>query len=146
MSQVDDQTRIAIEWACTRVINLYMLRNDAGDWDGVAALFTQDGLLARPTLPDKPYVGRDTILAAFKARPAGTSRHAVTNIVVDVESETEASAFSVMLLFRGEAAEEGALPRRIPTDPVVGYFRDRLRKTDAGWQFVERRGGLDFAA
>ncbi len=147
MSDMDEQTRRAIEWDCARLINLYMRFNDAGDHDGVASLFTEDGVLARPTMPDKPIIGRDAILAGFRARPAGIRmRHAVTNIIVDVESETQARATSVMLLYRAQGpAGEGALPPRNPADPLVGYFNDRLRKTAEGWRFTERMGGLDFA-
>ncbi|MBT2186986.1 nuclear transport factor 2 family protein [Sphingobium nicotianae] len=146
MSMIDDQTRRAIEWDCATLINLYMLRNDAGDADGVAALFTEDGILARPTMPDQPIVGRDAILAGFRARPAGTkTRHVVSNIIVEVESETEARASSVMLLYRGQATGDGSLPAHHPADPLIGYFNDRLRKTAEGWRFAERRGGLDFA-
>jgi hypothetical protein len=143
---MDEQSRRAIEWDCTRLINLYMKVNDAGDWDAVAGLFTEDGLLARPTLPDKPYVGRQAILDGFRSRPAGiVTRHVVSNIVVDVENETEASAFCVMLLYRGKTTENGSLPSHDPADPLIGTFNDRLRKTADGWRFAERRGGLDFA-
>lgn len=143
---MDEQSRLAIEWACTRLINRYALLNDAGEWDAVAALYAEDGLMTRPSAPDQPIVGREAILAAFKGRPARASRHAVSNIVVDVESETQASAFSVILLFQGAAAPDGGLPVRDPKGPLVGWFRDRFIRTEAGWRFSERRGGLDFAA
>lgn len=143
-AEMDDTARRAIEWDCTRLINLYALRNDAGDWDAVAALYTVDGLLARPSAPDKPIVGRDAILAAFKARPARAGRHVCSNIVVEVESATQASAFSVILLFQGEASEDGGLPVRDAKGPLVGWFKDRLVKTAEGWRFAERHGGLDF--
>ncbi|HZV17752.1 MAG TPA: nuclear transport factor 2 family protein [Sphingobium sp.] len=141
---MDEATRRAIEWDCTRLINLYALRNDAGDWDAVAALYAEDGLLARPSAPDTPIVGREAILTAFKARPARAGRHVCSNIVVDVESATQASAFSVILLFQGEASNDGGLPVRDPKGPLVGWFKDRFVKTAEGWRFAERRGGLDF--
>lgn len=143
---IDEATRRAIEWDCTRLINLYALRNDAGDWDGVAALYAEDGLMTRPSAPDKPIVGREAILTAFKSRPARASRHVCSNIVVDVESETQASAFSVILLFQGQANAEGGLPVRDAKGPLVGWFKDRFVKTAEGWRFSERRGGLDFSA
>lgn len=136
-----------IEWACARLINLYALRNDAADWDGVAALYVEDGLMTRPSAPDKPVVGRETILAAFQARPPRASRHVVSNIVVDVESATQARAMSVMLLFQGQAADDpSALPTRNPNGPLIGWFKDRFIKTADGWRFAERHGGLDFAS
>ena len=146
MSGLDEPSRRAIEWDCARLINLYMQLNDAGDADGVAALFTKDGMLARPTMPDKPIIGRDAILAGFRARPAGgRTRHVVSNIIVEAESETEARASSVMLLFRGQLNKDGSLPAHHPADPLIGFFNDRLRKTAEGWRFAERIGGLDFA-
>ena len=68
----------------------------------MAALYAEDGLMTRPTAPDAPIVGREALLAAFLGRPARTSQHVVGNIVVDVESETAASAYSVILLFTGQ--------------------------------------------
>jgi len=35
---MDEATRRAIEWDCTKLINRYTLLNDAADWDAVAAL------------------------------------------------------------------------------------------------------------
>ena len=145
MSNVDETTRRAIEWDCTKLINRYTLLNDAADWDAVAALYTEDGQMARPSAPDKPIVGREAILATFKSRPARAARHVVSNIMVDVLSETAATAMSVIVLYQGIASESGGLPARDPSGPLIGTYTDRLRKTAQGWQFEERRGGLDFA-
>lgn len=142
---LDDATRRAIEWDCTKLINRYTLLNDAADWDAVAALYTQDGRMARPSAPDKPVVGREAILAAFRSRPARAARHVISNVVVDVESETEATATCVILLYQGAAGADGGLPVRDPAGPLIGTYTDRLRKTAEGWRFAERRGGLDFA-
>jgi len=126
--------RRAIEAACTRLINLYANLNDAGQWDAVAALYAEDGLMTRPSAPDAPVVGRAAILASFRARPARTSQHICANIVVDVESETAARAYSVILLFTA---------KDVP--PLVGSYRDRFMLTTDGWRFSERRGALTFA-
>jgi len=140
-----DEERQGIEWACTRLINLYTLLNDANDWEAVASLYTPDGSMARPSAPDKPIIGRGAILAAFLGRPARAARHVVSNVVVDVHSETEASAYSVLTLFQGQDNPDGGLPIRDPKGPLVGYYKDRLVRTDEGWRFAERIGGLDFA-
>ena len=145
MSTIDETTRRAIEWDCAKLINRYTLLNDAADWDAVAAFYTEDGQMARPSAPDKPIVGREAILANFKSRPARAARHVVSNIVVDVVSETEATAMSVIVLYQGIANESGGLPARDTSGPLIGTYTDRLRKTAQGWQFAERRGGLDFA-
>jgi hypothetical protein len=61
-----------------------------------------------------------------------------------VESADEASAFSVIVLYQGEPAPEGALPAMSANAPLVGWYRDRLVRTAEGWRFAERIGGLDF--
>lgn len=141
---MDDSTRRAIEADCARLINLYANLNDRADWPAVAALYAEDGVMTRPSAPDQPVEGRDAILASFLARPARASRHACANIVVTVESETAASAESMILLFTGTAAEDGGLPMRDPKGPMVGEYRDRFVKTAEGWRFAERRGSLTF--
>jgi len=132
MTGVAEQERRAIEADCARLINLYANLNDAGDWPAVAALYAEDGLMTRPTAPDQPIVGREAILAGFLARPARTTRHIVGNVVIDVETATEARGESAMLLFSGAPA------------PLVGSFSDRFVLTAEGWRFAERRGSLLF--
>jgi hypothetical protein len=89
--------------------------------------------MARPTAPDQPIVGRDAILAAFKGRPQRTTRHACSNIVIDVETATSARGQSAMLLFT--SADK---------PPLIGGFEDQFVLTDDGWRFAERRGTLTF--
>lgn len=125
--------RLAIEWECARLISLYALLNDEGRWDEIAALYAPDGEMTRPTAPDEPIVGREAILAAFKARPPRTSRHICSNIVIDIESDTAARGRSAMLLFT--AADK---------PPLVGGFKDEFVLTDEGWRFSRRRGTLTF--
>lgn len=131
------------EWEITRLIHRYVNLNDAGDWDGVAALYTADGSLRRPS-GGEPVAGRAAILAAFRARPPRAQRHVIANVVVEVMSAVEARAFSVILLYLGDAADDGGLPLMDPKSPLVGSFTDRLVLTDAGWRFAERLGRLDF--
>jgi hypothetical protein len=130
---VDASERRAIEWECARLINLYALLNDETRWEEVAALYAADGVMTRPTAPDDPIVGREAILAAFKARPPRTTRHICSNVVIDVESPTDARGRSAMLLFT--AADK---------PPLVGGFEDRFVLTEDGWRFAERRGTLTF--
>jgi len=138
------EERQAIEWECTRLINDYANLNDQGRWPEVAALYAEDGLMTRPTAPDQPIVGRETLLATFLSRPPRVTRHVCANIVVTVESDSAASAYSVILLFSGQAASDGGLPMRDDKPPLVGEYRDRFVRTADGWRFAERRGTLSF--
>ncbi|OJU17910.1 MAG: hypothetical protein BGN95_16790 [Sphingomonas sp. 66-10] len=129
------EQRHAIEWECARLINLYATPTDAAQWEEVAALYTEDGVMTRPSAPDAPIAGRAAILAAFRARPPRTTRHITGNIVVTVEDEANAAATSAMLLFTAAASP-----------PLVGGFRDRFRLVPGvGWRFAARHGWLDFA-
>ena len=140
---MDETTRRAVEADCIRLINHYANCNDAHDWDAVAQLYTVDGTMRRPSGGD-PVVGRDAILAGFKARPPRAQRHVIANVVVDVLSEDEATAFCAILLFQGDLATDGGLPVMSANSPLVGWYRDRMVKTAHGWKFAERVGGLDF--
>jgi ketosteroid isomerase-like protein len=129
---VTEQERRAIEADCERLIKHSINLSDAHDWAAVAALYTEDARFARPSQPGVFVEGREAILASFLARPPRAQRHVVANVVVDAEDETHARAFSVIVLYQGEAA------------PLVGTYTDRLVRTADGWRFAERVGGLDF--
>ncbi len=135
--------RRAIEWECARLINLYASLNDAGRWHEVAALYTEDAVMTRPTAPDTPITGRSAILASFLSRPSRVTRHICTNLVAEVIGEDEARTESAILLFTGADIGE-SLPRLDPGPPKVGAYHDRLVRTGEGWRFAERRGALLF--
>jgi ketosteroid isomerase-like protein len=128
-----DDERRAIEHDCARLVAHYANLNDAGEWEQLAALYAEDGAMARPTAPDAPVMGRAAILAAFRARPARTSRHICSNVVIEVEGPDAARGTSAMLLFTAPDAA-----------PLVGSFHDRFMRTAEGWRFAERRGSLTF--
>jgi hypothetical protein len=132
---MDDSKVWMAKAAIAELITRYAVLIDAGDWDGVAALYTEAGRMSRPTAPEEFIDGRAAILAAFRARPARTSRHIVANVLVTLHSETEARASSQILLYTQSA-----------TPPLVGTYHDRLIDTAHGWRFVERRASMDFRA
>ena len=140
-----DEERRAIEADCERLIKRYVNLNDAQDWPAVAALYTEDAHFARPSKPGEFIEGREAILASFLARPARAQRHVIANVVVDVEDADHARAFSVIVLYMGDAADDGGLPVQDPKSPLIGTFTDRLVRTRDGWRFAERLGALDFA-
>lgn len=131
---MDPVQRMLEERAIERLLTQYVADNDGGNWEAVAATYTADGRMSRPTAPDDFIEGREAILDAFKARPARASRHVVANIRVDVSDDGTATAASQILLF---------LEQKSP--PLVGSYADRLVKEDGSWKFTERRGSLDFA-
>jgi ketosteroid isomerase-like protein len=130
---MDAVAKLLAEREIERLIFDYAANNDAANWDAVAATFTDNGRVSRPIAPDDFTEGRDAILAAFKARPARTTRHICANIRVTVKSETSATASSQIMLFIAK-----------DTLPLVGSYADSLVRTPQGWRFTERRGSLDF--
>jgi hypothetical protein len=131
--------------AIAELITRYAALNDAGEWEAVAALYTADGRMNRPTAPDEFIVGRDAILAGFKARPPRASRHIIANVLVTLESVERAYATSQLLLFAGSAAD-GAPPVQSSAPPLIGTYHDTLIRCGDDWRFAERRGSLDFQA
>jgi ketosteroid isomerase-like protein len=125
------------------LITRYAAFNDAGDWDAVAALYTESGRMSRPTAPDTFIDGREAILAAFRARPRRVSRHIVANILVNISDARMATATSQILLYTARPQDGEGLPA-VSGPPLVGSYSDILTRTDEGWRFVERRGSLDF--
>jgi ketosteroid isomerase-like protein len=139
-----EDERRAIEADCERLIKRYVNLNDAQDWPAVAALYTEDARFARPSQPDVFVEGREAILASFLARPARAQRHVIANVVVEVDDADHARAFSVIVLYMGDAAKDGGLPVQDAKSPLIGTFTDRLVRARDGWRFAERVGGLDF--
>jgi ketosteroid isomerase-like protein len=129
--------------AIAELITLYAALNDAGDWDAVAMLYTEDGRMSRPAAPDDFITGRAVILEAFRARPARVARHIVANVLVTLNGR-HANATSQILLFTGSSSADGGPPVLSASAPLVGTYRDQLVRTEQGWRFVERRGSLDF--
>lgn len=116
-----------------RLLFDYVACNDAGDWDRLAAFYTPDGRMSRPTAPDDFICGREAILAAFRARPPRKSRHVCANVRIMFETESRALVASQILLFTA-----GDKP------PLVGSYDDVCVRQSDGWRFAERRGSLDF--
>ena len=61
----------------------------------------------------------------------------------ELDADT-ARAFSVIVLYMGDAEDDGGLPVRDPKGPLIGTFTDLCVRTADGWRFQERVGGLDF--
>lgn len=137
-----EEQRRAIEADVTRLIHQYVWANDAQDWNACAALYTEDAIFRRPS-GGEPVIGREAILASFTARPPRAQRHVMANILVDVLSESEAHAQSVIVLYMGDAADEG-LPVQDAKSPLIGTYTDLVVQTPHGWRFKERVGALDF--
>jgi hypothetical protein len=132
---------IAIRQACTDLIVRYAWLNDERRFEELAALFTEDARLYRPSAPGLAIEGRAAILDAFSRRPLETiTFHVTSDVLVEVQGADRAQARSrILLLSATRPQDAGALPLEVKA-PVPGVFRDSFALTADGWKFSERRG------
>lgn len=139
-----DAEKLLIAEACRNLVHRYAYLNDERDFAAMAALFTEDALLYRPSAPDKAIQGRAAILAALQTRPATTATfHVCTDVLVDVLAADRAKVRSRILMLAGERAPGTTVPDAATVKaPLPGTFEDELVLTAEGWQFASRKGGL----
>jgi hypothetical protein len=125
MSDIDDITALVHEYA---------FRLDAGDLDGVAALFEHAEL--RSTRDDRVRRGAteareiyDPVILRDDGTPA--TMHQLTNVTVTVDGPgTTASARSYFTVL--QVTGQGLHPI------LAGEYRDRFAVIDGHWMFTER--------
>jgi 3-phenylpropionate/cinnamic acid dioxygenase small subunit len=122
--------------AVTELIYTYAERLDAGDFEGLADLFTHAELTTEGI--DRVSRGRDQVLALYanwtrRYPDDGTpkTKHVMTNVIVDVVEEAGSAAtrsyFTVLQ----------AVPGALALQPIVaGRYRDRFERVDGKWRFT----------
>jgi 3-phenylpropionate/cinnamic acid dioxygenase small subunit len=124
--------------AIAALIFTYAERIDAGDLDGMAALFAHATYRSHV----REYTGAEELARMMKQRIIlydGTPRtkHVTTNVIVDVVGET-ATARSYFTVLQ-ETPD-------LPLQPIVaGRYHDRFARTDGVWQFTDRLVLVDLA-
>ena len=128
-----------------RISNLvfaYAERIDAGDFEGVASLFSEATITAEGT--PLRCRGYDEVLALYTG---GTRRysdgsprtkHVTTNLVIEVDDErgqaSSRSYFTVLQAVSGELALQ----------PIIaGRYHDRFSRSPDGWNFAARHMIVD---
>lgn len=124
--------RMAIEHACTRLINRFPALVDGGDIEAFDGLFSRDARFSRPSEPDRIVEGLDAIKADFRARAGTIGAHIAANIVVEVVSDDRAVASSHILAV--SRVESAALR--------IGMFDDEFAHLDGEWRIAVRRGKM----
>jgi ketosteroid isomerase-like protein len=102
---------------------------DAGNTDGIMALYTADAVLEVPGMG--AFEGADAIRAAWDDwKPKGLQRHMPVNIVITGWTEQEARATTdVVFLAQGEAGW---------SVQIVARYRDVFRPVDGAWRISRR--------
>jgi ketosteroid isomerase-like protein len=133
----------AIRRTCERLITLSAVHNDEQDWTALAALYTDDAVLHRPSGP--PLRGRDAIEASYRSGASDRlTRHVCANIDVRPTSATTATGSTVVLRFVAEQTEAGELP--LATGPMVGFFTDEFVRDGDAWRISSRIAGATMRA
>jgi 3-phenylpropionate/cinnamic acid dioxygenase small subunit len=119
--------------AISALIMTYAERIDAGDLDGVAALFAH--ATWRVPARAEPFSGSAAVRRVYDAVILydGTpcTRHVVTNLVVELRGDDEAVARSSFTVFQ-------ALPD-FPLQPIIaGRYHDAFERVDGRWRFADR--------
>lgn len=133
---MDNDKRLAIEAACTRLVHEFAKFNDGWDHESLAALFTEDCVFARPLDPTHPYHGRAAVHAIFRDRKSRLTRHVMSNVLIEVLSKHEAKGSCYVTMISSanpEAPQEGE-------GIFFGSFDDEFVKTEDGWKFKSRIG------
>ena len=135
--------RLLIRQECERLVALYCVLYDKGDFDAFAELWAEDGVWGSSAAP---LSGKAAIKANLATRSkANIIRHVSTNCVVDVVDADHAEGISYFTLYRGAPGEGGAPGKLVQPDGVGRYF-DRFVRTADGWRFAERQVELNLRA
>jgi ketosteroid isomerase-like protein len=118
--------------AITALLHEYAYRLDAGDLDGVAALFHDAAL--RSTTHDQVRTGTAEARAIYDSVELGAdgtpgTMHQISNVSVHVDGDAATSRCYFTVL---QVTAQGLHPI------LAGEYRDRFRRVDGGWQFAER--------
>jgi ketosteroid isomerase-like protein len=129
--------------AIANLVYSYAERIDAGDFDGVAELFTHAQITADSA--DFAPQGKDEVLAMYVASTRryeddGTpkTKHVTTNLIVEVdEGGDTAHARSYYTVMQ-------AVPGSLALQPVIsGRYRDWFERVDGSWRFTRRHMIVD---
>jgi len=125
--------------AIAALIFTYAERVDAGDLDGMAALFAHATYRSHV----REYAGADELARVMKGRVIlhenGTPRtkHVTTNLIVDVTGDA-ATARSYFTVFQQTPD--------LPLQPIVaGRYHDRFERVAGVWRFADRLVLVDLA-
>jgi len=133
---MQDETSSALIRSQLEALNVeFWYRVDHHDGDGVADLFTEDGVYSIPGGRNR---GRAAIAESYVKRAARgprVSRHVHTNLRVTIESPTDARGVSMLTLWARDG--EAPLPLTLPVS--VSDVEDTYVKGDDGaWRIAHR--------
>lgn len=121
---------VAAEQACAATTVRFFHHLDRAEYEALAGLLTESGVWLRS---GQELAGPAMVLEKMRERPPGlTTRHLLSNIVVNLVGEREARVAYELTVY---ARPEGK-PVRLAT---ILTGEDTLERTDAGWRIRLKR-------
>ena len=119
--------------AIRRTLARYNIAGDRGDLAGLAAAFTEDGVLHAPGLH---VTGRAAIVARLEQSMAGHKpgltrvQHNLTTSLIEIDGEGSARCRSYFVVFTDIGPDHS------------GSYHDRMARVDGEWLIAERSAKL----
>lgn len=127
--------RAEILRACERLCLDYCYFADTDRHDEWGELFAEDGELH---VFGQIHRGRKAIRASVGPRPETATLHVISNLRIDVVSDSEAAGAIYIALYAAPK-QKGGVGVATEIEPVVmGMYEDVYRKTSKGWRFAKR--------
>ena len=98
---------------------------DSGNADGVADLFTEDGVFDPGVAGFDPVEGREVIRGFVGSMPAGMVHHLTTDAAYDVDGDVATGIASFLAVAKGAIV-------------TVGRYHDDLVRVDGTWRLRRR--------
>lgn len=133
---MDTTTRIAIEWDCSQLLLRFYDCFDRFDYDGMAALFTADGIWYRA---GKAIGARAGMVAELSTRSTTqTIRHVVTNLIVRALDVGHANGSCYLTAYRYDDGQPKSGPPLINSPYLLLVVTARFVLVDEGWRIQEQ--------
>jgi uncharacterized protein (TIGR02246 family) len=121
--------------AVRALVMAYAERLDAGDLDGVVALFAD--AVVRPALSGGALVGREAVRRLYEpviryADGTPRTKHVLSNLEVVVDAEAGTATSRCVFTVLQARPDTGLGP------VLAGRYQDRFARVDGRWRFVER--------
>ena len=133
---MDTAHRIATEWDCRQLLLRFYDCFDRFDYDGMARLFTSDGIWHRT---GKALHARGGMVAELSTRSTTqTMRHVVTNLIVRAQDDGHAEGSCYLTAYRHDDGQAKSGPPSITSPYLLLIVTARFARVQEGWRIQEQ--------
>lgn len=127
--------RQSIEQACIQLNYAFAHHIDTGQFEGLIALFTEDGIFDRAGLV---HHGHDELREGMAQRPPITTRHILTNFYFETVTPDLVTGTVYCITHHAHGVFDGQPLVYGTTHGRMLDMRDEYRQTPDGWRFAKR--------